>query len=309
MLTGTLLSMHPLHRSLPASGTRRGRSCRPAWRLLAALALASACGAAPDAPAPGDDAGLEEHAPEALAQHSDALVGYDCSTHQDTGYTNGNPFSITLVTVDGNPVEIGTANAFLTMAQAANGAGIELRINSGFRTMAEQQYLYNCYLTKKCNSGNLAAKPGYSNHQSGLALDLTTSSWLAKNASKYGFIRTVPSEDWHYEYTGGSKDPGGPCSADSESTAPRTLSWLAPKADASVDRNNVVLQVKVTDPKVVAVKYYQGTFNFATATRADGFAATYDFKYTGDKTLTAVGVNAAGDEIDGAAGNVDVTVE
>ena len=207
MLTGTLLSMHPLHRSLPASGTRRGRSCRPAWRLLAALALASACGAAPDAPAPGDDAGLEEHAPEALAQHSDALVGYDCSTHQDTGYTNGNPFSITLVTVDGNPVEIGTANAFLTMAQAANGAGIELRINSGFRTMAEQEYVYGCYINCNCNDCNKAASPGYSNHQSGHALDINTGggalNWLNAHGGEFGFERTVPGESWHWEWWGG----------------------------------------------------------------------------------------------------------
>ncbi|MBN9164768.1 MAG: M15 family metallopeptidase [Myxococcales bacterium] len=50
----------------------------------------------------------------------------------------------------------------------------------------------------------LAAVPGYSNHQSGSALDLNTSargvySWLAKHGKAYGFRRTVPSEKWHWE--------------------------------------------------------------------------------------------------------------
>jgi hypothetical protein len=74
---------------------------------------------------------------------------------------------------------------------------------------AEQQHLYGCYIHHNCNNGNLAAKPGYSNHQSGRALDLSVSSWLVNNAARFGFKRTVPSEAWHYEFFG--NDPGGPC--------------------------------------------------------------------------------------------------
>ena len=48
-----------------------------------------------------------------------------------------------------------------------------------------------------------------SNHQNGRALDLTTSPWLTDNAARFGFRRTVPSEAWHYEFSGA--DPGGPC--------------------------------------------------------------------------------------------------
>jgi hypothetical protein len=93
---------------------------------------------------------------------------------------------------------------------------VTLKIVSGFRTMSEQQYLYSCYVNCSCNSCNLAAKPGYSNHQSGHALDLNTSSsgvlnWLNANAAKYGFKRTVPSEAWHWEWWGGGPG-GGPCS-------------------------------------------------------------------------------------------------
>ncbi|MBA2663327.1 MAG: D-alanyl-D-alanine carboxypeptidase family protein [Bradymonadaceae bacterium] len=130
-----------------------------------------------------------------------------CTRKKNTGYVSGRSFAITVVTVDSKPVELNTANAFFKMQEAAKKSGINLRVVSGFRTQAEQQYLYNCYLTKRCNNGNLAARPGYSNHQSGHALDLNASSpgvyrWLANNAGRYGFKRTVPSENWHWEWWG-----------------------------------------------------------------------------------------------------------
>jgi len=100
-----------------------------------------------------------------------------------------------------------TACAFSRMAEAAAKSKIRLTINSGFRTLARQQYFWNCYVTKKCNNGNLAAHPGTSNHGTGIALDLNAGStssanyrWLAANASKFGFRRTVPTEPWHWEY-------------------------------------------------------------------------------------------------------------
>lgn len=62
----------------------------------------------------------------------------------------------------------------------------------------------------------LTAPPGYSNHGRGTALDLDTGSrvsfsrklskegknyiWLVKNSWKYGFVRAVGTEEWHYEY-------------------------------------------------------------------------------------------------------------
>lgn len=139
----------------------------------------------------------------------------DCTQWTDTGYVDGVPFQITLVTADGKPVEVSTANAYVVMQQAAAADGVSIKIVSGFRTYAEQQYLYNCYINCNCNNCNLAAKPGYSNHQSGHALDLNTSSgsvlsWLNNHGGSFGFKRTVPSEDWHWEYWGGGPG-GGPC--------------------------------------------------------------------------------------------------
>jgi len=143
---------------------------------------------------------------------------YDCSEHTDTGYVQGNTFTITVVTVDGKPVEAQTANAYIVMQQAAAADGVDLRVVSGFRTMAEQQYLYGCYVNCNCNSCNLAAVPGYSNHQSGHALDLNTADggvldWLNAHGAAFGFARTVPSEAWHWEWWGGGPG-GGPCGAD-----------------------------------------------------------------------------------------------
>ncbi|MEW5852008.1 MAG: carboxypeptidase regulatory-like domain-containing protein [Myxococcota bacterium] len=139
----------------------------------------------------------------------------DCSERSDTGYRNGQSFAITVVTVDGKPVEKRTANAYYVMQQAAAQDGVSIRIVSGFRTMDQQEYLYGCYVNCNCNNCNLAARPGYSNHQSGHALDLNTSTggvlnWLNNHGAAYGFERTVPSENWHWEWWGGGPG-GGPC--------------------------------------------------------------------------------------------------
>ncbi|TNF36461.1 MAG: hypothetical protein EP329_05245, partial [Deltaproteobacteria bacterium] len=159
-----------------------------------------------------------EAEPTEVATVSLALSSINCSESTDTGYSQGNAFPITVVTVDGKKVEKNTANAYYVMAQAAANQGVTLKVVSGFRTMAEQQYLYNCYINCNCNNCNLAAYPGYSNHQSGHALDLNTSSagvltWLNAHAAAYGFERTVPSENWHWEWWGGGPG-GGPCSPD-----------------------------------------------------------------------------------------------
>ncbi|WP_434420120.1 FG-GAP-like repeat-containing protein [Nannocystis pusilla] len=157
-----------------------------------------------------------EHGREYTSEDSPA-AGISCAESTATGYVDGQPFQISLVTVDGEPVQFDTANAFYVMQQAAAQAGVHITVGSGFRTMAEQEYFWNCYQTCSCNNCNIAAKPGFSNHQSGHALDLNTSSsgvlaWLNANGANFGFKRTVPSEPWHWEWWGGGPG-GGPCGA------------------------------------------------------------------------------------------------
>ncbi len=118
------------------------------------------------------------------------------------GYVDGRATRITVTRLDGKPVEVRTAMAFERMRAAAARDRVTIRIVSGFRTMEHQQALYAAY---RRGRGNLAARPGESNHQSGHALDLNTSSpgvypWLQRNAQRFGFRRTVPSEAWHWEW-------------------------------------------------------------------------------------------------------------
>lgn len=96
------------------------------------------------------------------------------------------------------------AAAFLRMSTEARAAGVSLWVTSSYRSRREQRWLYNRY---RKGLGPKAARPGRSNHQRGLAVDLVvgdvttpTYEWLASNACRFGFKRTVRSEPWHWEY-------------------------------------------------------------------------------------------------------------
>ena len=96
---------------------------------------------------------------------------------------------------------------------------------SGYRSYATQRGLYNNYVASygQAQADTFSARPGYSEHQTGLAFDLIGSgggllttpretNWVAKNAHKYGFIvRYQPgkeaitgyvAEPWHIRYVG-----------------------------------------------------------------------------------------------------------
>ncbi len=119
-------------------------------------------------------------------------------------------------------------DAFLNMWQKANAEGIYLMISSAYRSYAEQEIVYNNY---KENYGedyadSIAARPGFSEHQTGLAIDIFSKTnsnrntfkdsdaahWLVANAYKYGFILRYPEdkvsltgynyESWHFRYVG-----------------------------------------------------------------------------------------------------------
>jgi D-alanyl-D-alanine carboxypeptidase len=116
----------------------------------------------------------------------------------------------------------------LKTALAASGNGT-LCLNSGYRSYATQQYTYNNALSRygKKVAEALAAHPGHSEHQTGLAADVSTtalgckitnfgsskaSTWIAKNAFQYGFIVRYPNnmqkitgyqyEPWHLRFVG-----------------------------------------------------------------------------------------------------------
>lgn len=110
---------------------------------------------------------------------------------------------VAAVSRQGKKIGAKIAAQFDQMVAAAARDGVKLQILSGLRTHAEQAVLYKKYLN---GTGNLAAKPGHSNHESGEAVDYANTpgayAWLKKNAAKFGFHGKVPGEPWHYSLNG-----------------------------------------------------------------------------------------------------------
>lgn len=115
-------------------------------------------------------------------------------------------------------------NAFYHMQEDAKAEGLNIWIASGFRSYEDQDRIYNKYLAREGQevADTFSARPGYSEHQTGLAFDLNTiddsfadtreGTWVAENAHKYGFIIRYPKgkesitgykyEPWHLRYVG-----------------------------------------------------------------------------------------------------------
>jgi D-alanyl-D-alanine carboxypeptidase len=133
-----------------------------------------------------------------------AFANEDLESRPALGYRNGRPIKIRVAQIGWVDVELRTAQAFVAMQAAAERDGVQLWIRSGFRTHEEQAMFYQAW---REGWGNRAARPGYSNHQSGRALDIDLNGhnafgWLEANARRFGFKRTVAREPWHWEYVG-----------------------------------------------------------------------------------------------------------
>lgn len=88
-------------------------------------------------------------------------------------------------------------------------AGGRYSVYSGYRSNAHQQILYNKYLA---GNGPVAARPGSSQHNKGLAADLAPSNARDVHgalAKQFGLAFTVPSESWHIEPSNGRSGGGG----------------------------------------------------------------------------------------------------
>lgn len=104
-------------------------------------------------------------------------------------------------------IALETLGPYLELVAMAERDGVLVALNSGFRSYPQQKYLYDGYVSRRPGF-NLAAKPGYSNHQSGIAFDIAVAGsegnsvydWLKINAPAHGFVRTVTGEPWHWEY-------------------------------------------------------------------------------------------------------------
>ena len=122
------------------------------------------------------------------------------------GYQNGRRVSVALSEVGGGCyLNTRAAPSYRAMMAAARRDGVNLSLLSAFRSMEQQQHLYNLY---RSGRGNKAARPGYSNHQMGLSVDLGNTGgyggrnyrWLKQNAARFGFYNDVRGEPWHWTY-------------------------------------------------------------------------------------------------------------
>jgi zinc D-Ala-D-Ala carboxypeptidase len=127
-------------------------------------------------------------------------------------------------------VRADTAKALETMFAAAKAIGLNLMLASGYRSYAEQTSVYNNYVKASgvAQADTFSARPGRSEHQTGLAADIEPLSrnceveqcfnatpegqWLAANCYKFGFIIRYQKstqnltgyeyEPWHVRYVG-----------------------------------------------------------------------------------------------------------
>lgn len=117
-------------------------------------------------------------------------------------------------------------NAFNDMKSDATALGLNIWIQSGYRPYSSQATIYNKYVAKdgQIAADTYSARPGNSEHQSGLCFDLNSISddfantaegkWVNDNAYLYGFIIRFPKdkqqytgykyESWHLRYVGSS---------------------------------------------------------------------------------------------------------
>jgi hypothetical protein len=106
---------------------------------------------------------------------------------------------------------------FLSAQAAAKELGIELSIDSGYRSLEKQNYLYQRAI-KTYKSADEAIKwvlpENLSRHPWGLALDVNLNhdksgaSWLEANGATFGLCRVYVNEWWHFEPL---TAPGGIC--------------------------------------------------------------------------------------------------
>lgn len=99
---------------------------------------------------------------------------------------------------------------------AARAAGHTVTVGSSYRTYLEQAMFYS---SLEPTQPGRAARPGHSEHELGLAVDLAFGSgdaeaWIAESASRFGFTMSYPPgrekqtgfrhEPWHFRFVGGS---------------------------------------------------------------------------------------------------------
>lgn len=198
---------------------------------LAVVALAACSSGDPAGPGEDPSGATDDHG-EGTGQIAEGFSGGTvadaAASTCGTASVKGLSFQII---EEGNCIEPGAFSPLTLPANATAGSGVflfiqkpardklqsivkanpgkGLTINSMLRTAAQQYLLFNWYQTGRCGI-SLAAKPGNSNHESGLAIDVQEySSWRTIFEGN-GFRWLGASDPWHYDWVGaGAKDHRG----------------------------------------------------------------------------------------------------
>lgn len=136
-----------------------------------------------------------------------------------------------LITTVGATISSKAKPDFDAMNTAALSEGVNFTIISSYRSYASQNKIYNNYIASygQASTDTFSARPGFSEHQTGLAIDFGSSTnancnldgcfgtsiegqWLAKHAFEYGFllrytiekqkITGYKAEPWHFRFIG-----------------------------------------------------------------------------------------------------------
>lgn len=189
-------------------------------------------------PQTGANSTEETHTEEQSTEDNFMLDGGVITGKTDKGYNIVNVDGITYIkglmivnksyglpsTYNPGSVYPEVKEAFEKMKAAAKEEGLNIWLQSGFRTYERQVTLYNNYVASdgKLAADTYSARPGYSEHQSGYCFDLNTidesftntaeGKWVAEHAHEYGFIIRYPEgkqditgymyESWHLRYVG-----------------------------------------------------------------------------------------------------------
>ena len=164
------------------------------------------------------------------------LVNYDHGYSENADYIpvintyekRTSHFKVAGTNIELSPVVFTEFEKMVNGLEAATGCD-DLIINSGYRTMADQQEIYDGYLESKGEEyvKDYVANPGESEHHTGYALDLSFyldegysenvgihehGKWLTEHCSDYGFVVRYPEdkveythiayEPWHFRYVG-----------------------------------------------------------------------------------------------------------
>ena len=210
---------------------------------------------------------------------------------------------------DYNPGENPTAKAaFVRLRDDMINQGLNVgRSYSGFRSYDYQKTLYDNYVSRdgQAAADRYSARPGYSEHQTGLVFDLTdksgnlledsrASQWLKDNAHNYGFIVRFQAgkeastgympEAWHIRYVGKeAKDihdsglsleeyfgiEGGDYAASSKPATTGTINLPATGTYTFTGRASIKAEAKVSSPELA---YYDKgmSVNYDKVLTADG---------------------------------------